>query len=310
MQFFRNRRAAVQWCGVVVLIGIVCLVISAISRTKQISTAAQRLGPSALPVLQEADLLSHQNALYVRSRFPPLPVGLFSPFDTVIGLQIANTASRVSPLRMSRVVLDTEVFSNLEYLHLQGIRVNDDDLWAIGSDRLVRVNLNFTSTSDVGMQYIGKSSKSLREIQVAGTGITDQGIGCLAFADRLNVVNLNSTGITGESVELLSNLRHLRALFLAETRIDNSCIDWIVRLPELTELSLSRTGVTDEGVIGLGRCARLECLDLSGCQVSDASISAIVKIPNLNELRVYNTVITRSGVETLKSIRTDICVKW
>jgi hypothetical protein len=120
--------------------------------------------------------------------------------------------------------------TRLESLHVRGTRVTDATLEPLG--RLTNLeDLGLYGTrgvTDRGASSIARNHRSLQEVWLIDTGITDAGLEHLAGLDALKRLHLGGTEITD------AGLAHLRG-----------------RLPRLESLKMDRTPITDAGLAHL-----------------------------------------------------------
>ncbi len=68
----------------------------------------------------------------------------------------------------------------------------------------------------------------------------------------VNMLDLNETGITNESIKQLTKLEYVNELRLKGcTKIDNEAVPFINQLTQLTFLHLNGTGIDIDGLLGL-----------------------------------------------------------
>jgi len=80
----------------------------------------------------------------------------------------------------------------------------------------------------------------------------------------VNMLDLNETEITNESIKLLTRLEYVKELRVKSCRhLDNGCIEYLNKLPELEFLHLKSTAVTIDGLLKLGNLPHLKQLMFS-----------------------------------------------
>lgn len=90
-------------------------------------------------------------------------------------------------------------------------------------------------------------------------------------------LNLASTGVTDEGVATLDRFEELRRLNLAETGVTDASISSIVTLPKLEYLNLHGTAITDAGLAGLIEAAALRKVYLWNAAVSPDGVAAFIE---------------------------------
>lgn len=80
----------------------------------------------------------------------------------------------------------------------------------------------------------------------------------------VNMLDLNETDITKESIRLLTRLEYVKELVLKDCQyLDNDCVEYLNELPELVFLHVKHTEVTIDGLLQLTRLTKLKELMFS-----------------------------------------------
>lgn len=80
----------------------------------------------------------------------------------------------------------------------------------------------------------------------------------------VNMLDLNETAITNESIKLLTRLEYINELRAKECRgLDNGCIEFLNQLTSLIFLHVKSTGITIDGLLQLTSLANLKELMFS-----------------------------------------------
>jgi hypothetical protein len=93
----------------------------------------------------------------------------------------------------------------------------------------------------------------LRELDLRGTGVTDEGLAAVTGLPGLRVLDLSTTAVTDGGLRVLPELALLETLRLCGTGVTDAGLAPLRRLTRLTELDLRETAVTDEGLAALRR---------------------------------------------------------
>lgn len=84
----------------------------------------------------------------------------------------------------------------------------------------------------------------------------------------VNMLDLNETDITNESIALLAHLEYVNELRAKECRnLDNNCIADLNKLPSLVFLRLKSTSIDIDGLLGLSNLSNLKTLMFSANDV-------------------------------------------
>ena len=85
----------------------------------------------------------------------------------------------------------------------------------------------------------------------------------------VNMLDLNETGITNESIKLLTRLEYVNEIRAKGChKLDNGCIPYLNQLPSLTFLHLKYTGITITGLLQLTNLPELKELMFSADDVN------------------------------------------
>jgi len=148
--------------------------------------------------------------------------------------------------------------------------------------------------------------KGLRSLNLGDTGIRDRELLWLLDSPQLRGLERlelwENEKLTDPGLEKLTNLKHLRELYLVGTPIGDAGVKKLRGLGELRVLWLSGTRVTDEGISELQHLPDLEELNLDCTELTDACIPHLMKLKNLQVLEMSFTRITDTGREHLKSM--------
>ncbi|MEX1055592.1 MAG: hypothetical protein WED81_06150, partial [Rhodothermales bacterium] len=95
------------------------------------------------------------------------------------------------------------------------------------------------------------------------------------LAEQITWLDLSSTGISDEGLELLAPMRHL------------------------TRLHLQRTAISDSALVHLRGLSRLEYLNLYGTRISDEGLEQLAGLTSLKALYLWQTGVTADGTRKL-----------
>lgn len=165
----------------------------------------------------------------------------------------------------------------------------------------------------------------LRELNLSGTGVSDEGLVHLRAMTALENLNLGHGDMTGSGIAHLRGLPALRKLVLQWARFDDDSITLVVQLPALRDLTLLTNRVTEDGIARLARKATLErlglhafdhlagtglaqlhhlpalrVLSLRNSQITDAEVAHLAGLSHLRELDLFATRVTKQGIDHLK----------
>ncbi len=235
-----------------------------------------------------------------------------------------------------------KILSFSSYLPVRAV-----DLEALGgSTQLRELDLSYTRVTDASISHLmglvnlskfkvrscfGVSSRglsvmagwiNLRHLDLGGTRINIQDLGCLKEATRLHFLDLSNTNVTDETLADLAGLTQVRQLNLVRTQVTDEGLRSLAAWTLLQQLDLAHTQVSDEGLVilagfikhlNLRGCrrisvllnenlrrlavwAQLQYLDLSGTQVTNESLRRLATWTQLQQLDLSGTQVTNEGL--------------
>lgn len=177
--------------------------------------------------------------------------------------------SKLEQLELSGELADPKMTGLGALTHLVTLKLSHPTLGARIAPQLEsltelrQLDLGGTSMTDEGLQALAKLP-SLRVVQLDRTQVTNRGLEHLAHLGSLEELNLHGTDVVDEGVAHLIGLQNLKSLRLDRTLITDASIDTLVELEALTRLNLAHTVVSAEGVARLRSLPNLEVLELEG----------------------------------------------
>ncbi|HUU16685.1 MAG TPA: hypothetical protein VMW72_06015 [Sedimentisphaerales bacterium] len=104
----------------------------------------------------------------------------------------------------------------------------------------------------------------------------------------LQILSLQSAGITDEGLEHLRSLRSLRGLELTQASISNRGLAVLMDLPALEYLGLN-TGVTDAGLKQVAQLSNLRWLRIADGKMWGPGLAELAKLPRLERLCIHGS---------------------
>ncbi|ODA29971.1 protein kinase domain-containing protein [Planctopirus hydrillae] len=118
--------------------------------------------------------------------------------------------------------------------------------------------------------------------------------------NRVQVMNLGGTEITGKALGFLKDLSELRELNLAYTKIQTADLERFKEALPLESLNLAATKITNRAVIPFKALPNLQKVDLSETLVDDDVLAILVEMPMLFEVNLTKTKVTRDAVQKFR----------
>ena len=114
-----------------------------------------------------------------------------------------------------------------------------------------------------------------------------------------------------EDARLLAPLADRIAwLDLASTAVTDDALEVVGRMTELERLYLQNTAVGSEGLAHLTELDQLEYLNLYGTAVDDAAVQIMESLEGLRTVYLWQTNVTESGARRLRESRSQISVEF
>lgn len=152
-------------------------------------------------------------------------------------------------------------------------------------------DLNYSTVTDEDI-IAGKYKRTGEKyLNFKFSNIGDRGVEAL---DLIGVekINLDDTGITDESMVILSKVPTLREVYADETAITDRGLAAIVRLPYLSALKVENVSITDDGIKKLLAAEHLSTLDFGLCKgITLNCIPYLKRMKGLASLRISKTAI-------------------
>jgi len=147
-------------------------------------------------------------------------------------------------------------------------------------------------------------------IKLDGTGVGNVDLDRLSAAGGLRELSLANTRISDDGLAYVANLQHLTNLNLSRTAITSAGLAHLTRLSELTELNLERTRVTDQGLARVASLPKLERLYLSDTGVTDVGIEQLKRATSLKLLTAHGTALSEAGHAALQAELPELEIVW
>ncbi|XP_057294102.1 uncharacterized protein LOC130622635 isoform X2 [Hydractinia symbiolongicarpus] len=189
-----------------------------------------------------------------------------------------------------------EGLTGLFSLELQGTPVTNEGLPSIKGLKLTHLSLpDRQMVDDVTISII--AGCPLNSLDLGGyIKLTGRCLYSISQMKSLKDLSLSNTKITDNGIELLCGLDRLEALDLSRTSISNRISVVLIALPLLETLNLSWTKVDDDVVEHLNSCCNLMKLNLAHTGITNKGIARLV-LHYLNVLLLDWTEVTLEGIQ-------------
>lgn len=214
--------------------------------------------------------------------------------------------------------------ASLQVLELRNTRVGNFSL------NQIKTLLHLREVVFEGSTFNDNSPLYFRDLPVVRFSCTcrklgDVGLRSLRHTKTIERLELRETEVTGEGLEVLGELAHLRELVLLDRDLGQVGLEHLQVLSKLELLELSGP-IEDPSMKGLGTLVglktlrlshpqlddrivpqlrpltRLRWLDLGGTQISDEGLEALAELTELETLHLDHTRVTNRGLEHLAKL--------
>lgn len=145
--------------------------------------------------------------------------------------------------------------------------------------KLEAANFEGCPITDQGLPSI-LASRSLTEICVRETAITDTGVATLAKLPALVRLDITNTAVTDAGLETLRDHDRLTVVWASGTKIGDDGMRHLATCPSLEEVLALRTQLTDAGIEAIANAKKLRLLHASG-KFSRRSLAALATCGDL-----------------------------
>jgi hypothetical protein len=236
-----------------------------------------------------------------------LEVLTFFGFDHALNFEYLRGLTKVRELTITIPPLETRDFNviaqmkKLEVLHCSHQRIDGAAASHLGGLPKLRkfTAINGSMVDDEALEKLSRC-RSLKELTICHTDITDVGVRHLATLPNLEWLDLDGTQVTDMGLNAVSKIQSLRFLNLEGTKIRGKGIRW----PSgLTDAWLSETSLTDEGLQGLSKCQGLTRLHLGDTRITNAGLRHLDLLQKLEWLELDGTSVSDEGLAALGRLR-------
>ncbi|TMW60900.1 hypothetical protein Poli38472_000942 [Pythium oligandrum] len=166
--------------------------------------------------------------------------------------------------------------------------------------KLKRLSMAETALGDAGLLKICKSVRGLVVLDISHTEITDSGTEGLCFLEDLEVLHMDTNGITNRAIANVSTLKKLRRLDLFGASITDNGLLHLTAMRSLEELEICSGSITDRGVDLISRIKTLRSLNLS--QNRNINVKGLLSLQALSDLQHLNLSDTSISAISLRHL--------
>jgi hypothetical protein len=158
--------------------------------------------------------------------------------------------------------------------------------------------------------HLQKLPPSLLSLSIIGMPeLDDKALGCLLQRQKSLIdLSLSGSGVTDTGLIEIGKLEQLECLCLHGTKITDRGLKSLARSQKLNLLDLSDTELSDAGLKEMKMLRHLGGLLIDGTKVTDLGIQEFAGIQTLLGLDVSHTKVTKTGIDLLKKSLPDLKV--
>jgi hypothetical protein len=144
------------------------------------------------------------------------------------------------------------------------------------------------------------SMPAIEELDLAFTDIRDEHLDAMRLPDRMGLLDLSHTKVSGEGILRLTSGRKIQRLVLSGLPLTSQTLAGFSK-SQIEELDLAGCSLADDDVATLSSWTSLRALNVRRNRISDHSIDSLLKIASLRRVDVTGTHITVEGTTRLVS---------
>ncbi len=196
----------------------------------------------------------------------------------------------------------------LREVQLDGVQTLSPESVALLANLPVVTEKLSLADSNASAPVVGKLAefpafRTISHINLANSGVTEDGLANLARFPALTGANLEHIRIREKGLTTLGKITALRSLTLSGPGIDTAGLRQLQNL-KLTGLDLRETpNLTVSSFEVIGKQTELRKLVLFRCQVSDEGLQNLAGLANLQTLSIAGERITPAGLDTIAKMR-------
>lgn len=189
---------------------------------------------------------------------------------------------------------------------LQGISLHGTTLSPEGYETLAQIKTLrelILDKSDVTDAELGKlvGLPDLKFIALDDTPVSNTGMTILSSIHSLTTVSISGAReVSGAGLRSLVKLPILTSLIIDDTSIDTKSLDALKEAKHLKIVSVRRLNIKNDDLHYFTTLNNLETLDLGRNPINDAAIDALASMKHLRRLQIGECRITPTGVAELK----------
>lgn len=234
-------------------------------------------------------------------------IGLVAELKKLRKLTVSSYSAKAANWAESDSFLQLQELPEFEELVLQNVALNS----LRGPSRLSRLKRLSLEGDCRITSWLGLGSfEGLEELDLRGSGITDQEINNLSQLKSLKRIRLAGTVerptgrrnyLTSQALASFAPLAALEVLEVDGDLINSEAGRHLMQLVNLRELKISGTSIGDGCAEAVARMSKLEVAQLS--TITDTTLLALAKLPNLRKVTAHGSAYSDFALEQLGQLQ-------
>jgi hypothetical protein len=143
---------------------------------------------------------------------------------------------------------------------------------------------------------------SVIKLKLCGTPITIDTMYSISQLSHLKNLWLDGTGLKGDWLQPISNLSEIESLIVDNADLSDGAVDSLARMKRLVWLQLPHAKIDAKLGPALAGLEKLECLVLSNTTFDDDGLKRLIVLKRLKVLCLGGTAITDAGMESVAKL--------
>jgi len=261
--------------------------LSKISGLKELNLANR---PSSLSLSSLQDVQGLTSLQLGNSNLQQADLQIIGQMSDLRALQLAN-----NPIT-DEGVEHLAKLSKLERLSLSGTNITGGSLNTI-KPSFPNLHELAVAGAEIAGSDLGRMPEGLRILRLTDCPVSDRDVPLLQSLQRLELLDLDGTDITGASLASLAKLQGLRHLDLSNTSLTATALEPLASYPKLTMLILNGVTLSDEMIEAILHIEKLESLELRNTNLNDAQLARLSSLEALHTLDLRGTLVTQPQID-------------
>jgi hypothetical protein len=209
-------------------------------------------------------------------------------------VKLAGSTHRITARRAQGALRDIQLQIAQQLEQLGGS-------FQMNSDRIVAVNLDAVVNLGAALPLL-RNLPDLEHVSLSNPVMNDDFMAELKGLSKLQDLNLYSSNIGDNSLQVMKSFPNLRRLPMGQTKVTDAGLVHLKGLKQLEYVGLRANKITDAGLAQLRHLTNLTGLYLGETKVTDAGLVHLKGMKKMTWLRLGHTKVTDIGLSHLMSM--------